>query len=108
MSVSRSHSVKSKNFAAKPGWLRLRTEIEFNGLPRIAALCLQTQTCGRFIAAVHAGLFAPAMTRHSVCDAVPLPLCFLQLFCIARIMRVGHEVASTFPTPICPCRDRPG
>src|SRR5437870_5500491 len=98
MSVTGSHSVKSENFAATPGRLRLRTEIESNCFPRVPALRLQPQGCRRFITAVHHAILAAAITRHSVHDAVPLPLGFLQQFRIARVMRIGHEVAWTFPT----------
>src|SRR6266487_6329898 len=106
--VTGGHSVKSDNFAATPSRLWFRTEVEFNCFPCVAALRLQTQSCRGFIATVHHAIFAAAVTRHPIDDAVSVPLRFLEQFRVARVMPVGHEIAGPFPPANISRWNRPG
>src|SRR2546430_4766416 len=108
VTISRTHPVKGENFAATTGGLRFRAEIEFDGFPGIAALCLETQCRSRLIAAVHHAIFATTVACDSVHHPVSIPLGFFEQFCIAGVMRVGHEVAWPLPSANISRRDRPG
>src|SRR5438128_10879424 len=107
MSISRTHPVKDENFAATPGGLRFRAEIEFDRFPSIATLDLQTQSCSRFLAAVHHAIFAATVAGDSINYAVAVPLGSFQQLRIAAVMARGHQGAFSLPPAAMPRRTRP-
>src|SRR5258708_7044180 len=107
VTVSTTHAVESESFAAPPCRFWFRSEIKLDRLPGIAAFRLQTQAGRRFIPAVHHAILATRIARHAVNHAVFLPLHLLQQFGVARIMRVGHQIARAFPTANVSGRNRP-
>src|SRR5438270_14099651 len=90
VSVPDRDAIEGNSFAAAPGRFRFRSIIKFDRLPGIAALRLQTETGGWFVAAVHHAVFATRITRDAVDHAVFFPLNFFEQLGVARIMRVGH------------------
>src|SRR5260370_428122 len=108
VAVSTAHAVESERFAAASGRFRFWSEIKLDRLPSVAALRLQTEARRRFISAVHHAILATRIARHTIDYAVLLPLHLLQQFGVARIVRVGHQIARAFPTANVPGRNRPG
>src|SRR4030095_15113116 len=97
MSVPGTHAVICENFAATAGRFRFRPKIELDRFPSVAALRLQTQSCSWLITAMHHAVFTTTVARHAIDDAVSVPLCLFEQFRVSRIVRVGHEIAGTFP-----------
>src|SRR3954451_16259020 len=104
MTVARRYTVIDPEFAAAPGRLWSRTEIESNRLPGIPRLGLQAKTGGRVITAVGHAVFATRIASDSIHHPVFIPIYILEQLGVAVEMAgavgtdgVGHEIAGRFP-----------
>src|SRR6476659_6257119 len=97
MTISRADTVVGEHFIAASSRLRLRTEIELDRFPSIAALSLQAERCSGLVAAMHHAIFAPAVARDPIDDSVAIPVCLFQQLRVARVMAVGHQIARSLP-----------
>src|SRR5438874_11463465 len=97
MTISRADTVVGEHFTAASSSLRLRTEIELDCFPSVAALSLQAQCCSGLVAAMHHTIFAPPVARDAVDDSVTVPVRLFQQLGVARVMAVGHQIAWAFP-----------
>ena len=70
VSVSGAHAIEGEHLAATASRFRFRAEIEFDRFPRVSALRLQSQRRCRLVAAMHHAIFASAVARHAVDDAI--------------------------------------
>src|SRR5437667_8709333 len=97
MAFSRADSVICEQFIAASSRFRLRTEVEPDRFPSVAALSLQAQRCSGLVAAMHHAIFAPAVARDPIDDSVPTPVGLFQQLRVAREMAVGHQITRSLP-----------
>src|SRR5205823_1587605 len=71
--VAGAHAIEGEHFAATARGFRLRAEIELDRFPSVSSLRLQSQSRGRLVTAMHHAVFATAIPRDSVDDAIPVP-----------------------------------
>src|ERR1700738_2561531 len=90
MSVPDRDAIEGNGLAAASGRFRFRSEIEFNVLPSVATLGLQTETRRRLVSTMHHAILTAGIARFAINHAVFFPLHLIQQFGVARIMRVGH------------------
>src|SRR5438309_11345937 len=83
MTISRTDTVVGEHFTSASSRLRLRTEVELDCFPSVAALSLQAQRCSGLVAAMHHAIFAPSVARDPIDDSVPIPVCLFQQLCVA-------------------------
>src|SRR5688572_17048486 len=109
MSFADAHAVKRCLFqlCAPYMWLRLRAEVVCEVLPVVAALIIRAERATGIVAAMDHAMFAARIARHTVDDAVFLPLHFTKHLGVTRIVAVGHQVAWRFPTAHVVGRDGP-
>src|SRR5438874_7422412 len=88
MTVSRTYTIKSEHLTATASRFGLRTEVEFDRFPSVAALRLQSQRRRRFVAAMHHAILTAAIACNAIHHAVSVPLGLLEQLCIARVMPV--------------------
>src|SRR4029077_14560786 len=86
-----------EHFTATSSSLWLRTEIELDRFPSVAALSLQAERCRGLVAAMHHAIFGPAIACDTVDDSVSVPVCQFQQLRITCEMAVGHQIARTLP-----------
>src|SRR5262249_4233256 len=108
MTISRADTVVGEHFTAASSRLRLRTEIELDCFPSVAALSLQAQRCSGLVAAMHHAIFAPAVARDSIDDSVAVPVGLFQQLRVTRKMAVGHQIAGSLPATDVSCGNCPG
>src|SRR2546430_4373659 len=108
MPVSATDTVEREDLATTASRFRFGPEIKLDVLPGIAALRLQAERRGWLVAAMHHAIFAAMIAGHTVDDAVLVPLHVLEHLGVARVVRVGHQIAGAFPTADIPGRNRPG
>src|SRR5260370_17373379 len=99
MTISRADTVVGEHFIAASSRLRLRTEIELDRFPSVAALTLQAQRCSGLVAAMHHAIFAPAIACDTIDDSVSVPVGLFQQLRVGREMAVGHQIARSLPAP---------
>src|SRR5258708_25951190 len=81
--ISRADTVVGEHFTAASSRLRLRTKIELDRFPSVAALSLQAQRCSGLVAAMHHAIFAPTVARDPIDDSVPIPVGLFQQLRVA-------------------------
>src|SRR5688572_11401473 len=99
MTVPGSHPIIRCNLVSTAGWLWLGAKVKPHVFPGIAALGVEAETGGRLVAAMDHAIFATAVFRDAVDDAVLVPFHFLEQLGVARIVRseerrVGKECRS--------------
>src|SRR5258705_7865218 len=97
MTISRADTVVGEHFIAASSRLRLRTEIELDRFPSVAALSLQAQRCSGLVAAMHHAILAPAIACDTIDDSVSIPVGLFQQLRVGREMAVGHQIAWSLP-----------
>src|SRR5215467_5021852 len=97
MTISRADTVIGEHFIAASSRFRLRTEVEPDRFPSVAALSLQAQRRSRLIAAMHHAIFASAVARDPINNSVAIPVSLFQEFRVAREMAIGHQITRTLP-----------
>src|SRR5450432_4864161 len=97
MPIAGTDAVVGRDFIAFASWFRFWAEIEAHCFPCVAALRVKAQTGSRLVAAMDHAVLAAAVLRDAVDDAILFPLHFLEQLRVARIMRVGHQIAGAFP-----------
>src|SRR6476659_9304527 len=99
MTISRADTVVGEHFIAASSRLRLRTEIELDRFPSIAALSLQAERRSGLVAAMHHAIFAPAVAGDPIDDSVSVPVRLFEQLRVGGGMAIGPQIARPLPAP---------